>query len=178
MEGEGLVPCGQALDVWRPTARGLLRVVSARPPPRPVVAGSRVRHELTRSGWLARLMCAWTSCGSILSPCRRHQDRPNGRSLGNCRRPLLLPAHWTAFCYPIPNLEQAPAESAVRFLTLYFYSVGVLAGRRTARFGKARGAGASCGSRFGRVSASISGRRSARAPMGRSCTAGESVAIA
>jgi len=151
-----MVRIGGLLDrVATRAARGLL-VWSARhadPARRGWIVA--MRHELheIEGGW-ARL--AWTVDGlrvvwltnELAGPHAGH-EWPESWSIAAASLPLGLLA-WVAFATR-PNLEQAPAEVLFCFLTLYFYSVGFLSGRRTGRVGKGSWAGAACGLTFGAV---------------------------
>jgi hypothetical protein len=62
---------------------------------------------------------------------------------------LLGAAACFAFSTHIPDMERLPAEVVFGFLSLYFYSAGFLAGRRTSKVSSGGWAGASCGLAFG-----------------------------
>jgi hypothetical protein len=113
-----------------------------------------LRHELHEidGGW-ARL--AWAVGGLRVvyltpSPAGHHgrQEWPESWSImaGGLLLGLLA---WLAFVTHVPNLEQIPAEVMFGFLTLYFYTVGFLSGRRTGQVGKGSWAGATGGLAFG-----------------------------
>jgi hypothetical protein len=114
------------------------------------------RHELYEidGGW-ARLACAvdglrlaWLPGGP---PEARHRPEwPESWSIaaGGMLLGLLT---WFAFAVHVPDPERMPAEVLFGFLTLYFYSVGFLSGRRTGKTGTGSWAGAACGLAFGAV---------------------------
>ena len=85
---------------------------------------------------------------AALSTGRRGHDWPESLSVV-AGAALLGAGAWFAFSTRIPNMERLPAEVVFGFLSLYFYSAGFLAGRRTGTVGSGGWAGAASGLAFG-----------------------------
>lgn len=145
----------EALDrVATRTARGLLgwSAQHAHPSRRGWIVA--LRHELheIEGGW-ARLALALQGlriaylAAAPSEQFARHEAPESWRiAAGGVLLGLLA---WIAFATQVPNLEQLPAEVLFCFLTLYFYTVGFLSGRRTGQTSKGSWAGAIGGLAFG-----------------------------
>jgi hypothetical protein len=150
-----MVGVGRALDrVAARAARNLLVWSARRADPSRRGWIVALRHELHEidGGW-ARL--AWAIDGLRVVyltpvPTGHHgrQEWPESWSImaGGLLLGLLA---WAAFVTHVPNLETIPAEVMFGFLTLYFYTVGFLSGRRTGQVGKGSWAGVAGGLAFG-----------------------------
>lgn len=150
-----MLDVGQALDrVATRTARGVL--------------GWSARHaHPSRRGWIVALrhelyevQGAWARLALALSGLRiaclaaapaehliRNEAPESWRiAAGGV---LLGVLAWFAFSTRVPDLERLPAEVLFCFLTLYFFTVGFLSGRRTGQTSKGAWAGIIAGLAFG-----------------------------
>ena len=109
-----------------------------------------LRHELheVQGGWARlalalhglRIACLAAAPSEHLV---RHEAPESWRiAAGGVLLGLLA---WVAFSTHVPDLERLPAEVLFCFLTLYFYTVGFLSGRRTGQTSKGAWAGAVAG---------------------------------
>jgi hypothetical protein len=152
-----MVGVGQALDgVASRTARGLLGWCARHAPASRRGWVVALRHELHEidGGW-ARLGLAMNGLRiAYLAPAPSIGEGrpvwPESWSIAAGGLLLGLLA-WVAFTTHVPDLERMPAEVLFCFLTLYFYSVGFLSGRRTGQVGKGSWAGLIGGLGFGVV---------------------------
>src|SRR5829696_6793711 len=153
--GTGMLDVGQALDrVATRTARGLLgwSARHAHPSRRGWIVG--LRHELheIEGGW-ARLALAMSGLriaylAAVPSEHVARNEAPESWRIAAGGVLLGLLA-WIAFSTQVPDLEQLPAEVLFCFLTLYFFTVGFLSGRRTGQTSKGAWAGVIAGLAFG-----------------------------
>jgi hypothetical protein len=150
-----MVDVGRTLDrVATQTARGLLgwSARHAHPSRRGWIVA--LRHDLHEvDGSWARLALALNGlriAGLAAAPSEdpTQQEWPESWRIaaGGMLMGLLA---WIAFSTRVPDLERLPAEALFCFLTLYFFTVGFLSGRRTGQVGKGSWAGAMSGLAFG-----------------------------